>query len=95
MAAAREKYLSGLAAKENQIWSKIETLISTKQPGRYDEAIKLLVDLRDLAQRRGKNDRFISRCKALCQRHGKKTSLLRKIQEDLQLQIDSGLLFRM
>jgi hypothetical protein len=95
IAAARGKYLSGLVAKENQIWSKIETLISTKQPARYDEAVKLLVDLRDLAQRRGKNDRFVSRCKELCQKHGKKTNLLRKIQRELQLQIDSGFLFRM
>lgn len=50
-AAVREKYLSGLARQEDKTWLKIDTLIATKQPARYDEAVQLLADLRDLAAR--------------------------------------------
>ena len=82
-AAARDEYLSRLAGRENDIWLKIESLISTKQPGRYDEAVKLLVDLRDFAERSGKREDFFSLYRELCGRHEKKPSLLRKIQKEL------------
>jgi hypothetical protein len=80
---AREKYLRKLAGKENEIWLKIESLISTKQPGKYDEAVKLLVDLRDLAERMGKSEDFLSLYRELCRKHEKKPSLLAKIQKEL------------
>ena len=83
LAAAREKYLQSLAGKENEIWLKIETLISTKQPGKYDEAVKLLVDLRDVAERRGTGENFLSFYHELCRKHERKRSLLRKIQTEL------------
>jgi hypothetical protein len=80
MAAARDNYLRSLAGKENEIWLKIESLISTKQPGRYDEAVKLLVDLHDLAERGGKTENFLSLYRELRRKHEKKPSLLRKLQ---------------
>jgi hypothetical protein len=80
-AAAREKYLEDLAQKADKIWLKVEDLISTKQPARYDEAVKLLVDLRDLAARKGKIDGFQSRYREPCQKHEKKPSLLRKMEK--------------
>jgi hypothetical protein len=83
LAAARNKYLQSLTGKENKIWLKIESLISTKQPGKYDEAVKLLVDLRDIAEGRGKSEDFLSRYRELCRKHEKKPSLLRKIQKEL------------
>jgi len=78
MAAARDKYLRSLSGKENEIWLKIESLISTKQPARYDEAVRLLVDLRDLAEHRGKAADFLSRYREFCRKHERKASLLRK-----------------
>jgi hypothetical protein len=83
LADARDKYLQSLAGKENEIWLKIESLISTKQPGKYDEAVNLLVDLRDLAEGRGRSEDFSSLCSELCRKHEKKPSLLRKIQKEL------------
>jgi hypothetical protein len=80
-AAAREKYLEDLAPKAEKVWLKVEDLISTKQPARYDEAVELLVDLRDLAARRGKVEGFQSRHRELCEKHAKKPSLLRKIEK--------------
>jgi hypothetical protein len=83
LAAARNKYLGSLARKKDEIWLKIESLISTKQPGRYDEAVRLLVDLRDLAECMGESEDFLSLYHELCRKHEKKPSLLRKIQKEL------------
>jgi hypothetical protein len=58
-------------------------LISSKQPRNYDEAVLLLVDLRDLAERRGKSEDFLSLYRELCLKHKNKPSLLRKIQKEL------------
>ncbi len=80
-AVAREKYLDDLAQKANKVWLNVEDLISTKQPARYDEAVKLLVDLRDLAARRGKIKDFLLRHRELCEKHAKKPSLLQKIEK--------------
>jgi hypothetical protein len=50
-AVAREKYLAELAARESATWDRIEKLMGTKQPAKYDEAVQLLCDLRDVASR--------------------------------------------
>jgi len=34
------------------VWKQVESLIATRQPKRYDEAVMLLVDLRDIAARK-------------------------------------------
>ena len=51
VAAARAKYLDELAGRQADAWRQVDELISTRQPKRYDEAVALLVDLRDLASR--------------------------------------------
>lgn len=48
-ALARVKRLDQLAGKELMLWKKVEGLIATKQPRKYDEAVEVLKDLRDLA----------------------------------------------
>jgi hypothetical protein len=83
LAAERKKYLQALAGKEKAIRLKIESLISAKQPSRYDEAVKLLVDLRDLAESRGTNEEFSIFVQTLYREHEKKPSLLRKIRAAL------------
>jgi hypothetical protein len=42
-----------LGRREAAARRTVEELIATKQPGKYDEAVKLLCDLRELALRRG------------------------------------------
>jgi len=83
IARAHDYVLSRLAGRENEIWLKIESLISTRQPGKYDEAVKLLVDLWDFAERSGKMEGFFSLYRELGERHEKKPSLLRNIQKEL------------
>ncbi|MEW6220473.1 MAG: hypothetical protein AB1634_13195, partial [Thermodesulfobacteriota bacterium] len=46
-AKARKKYLASQTGREPKLWAKVETLAGSKQPRGYDEAVALLVDLRD------------------------------------------------
>ena len=77
---ARERYLEDLARREEDAWRQIDTLIATKQPARYDEAVKLLCDLRDLAVRRGRADGVESQLRRLCEMHAKKPSFLDRLK---------------
>ena len=74
-ALAREKYLDGIAGRELKLWAEVDTLIATKQPKNYDQAVKLLVDLRDLYARTKRGD-FGVRLTCLRQEHARKPSLI-------------------
>jgi len=80
-AAARTKYLDGLVGREDEVWRQTEELIDTKNPARYDEAIQLLRDLKDLSTRTGQAVRFKTRLGQLRDRHARKPSLLRRIDD--------------
>jgi len=54
-ADAREKHLDRQAAREHELWPAVHKHIATRLPKEYDAAIALLLDLRDLARRRGKD----------------------------------------
>jgi len=44
--ATREKYLRNLAKREPAVWNRVGALIAAKKPADYDEAVRLLQDLR-------------------------------------------------
>ena len=75
----RKKHLEALVGKEGILWSKIEKLIATKQPKRYDEAVNLLRDLKDLAEIRNRIDLFNSRLRDLVGAHLRKGTLVDKL----------------
>ena len=77
-AIAREKHLDSLAGREPKLWAEVERLIVTKQPARYDQAVKRLVDLRDL-DARAKGGEFVRRIAALREAHARKPSLLERL----------------
>jgi hypothetical protein len=79
-AAARARYLDGLAQVERETWARVEALIATKQPKPYDEAVQLLVDLRDLAVRDGRGDEALVRIEDLRARHAKKPSFMDRLR---------------
>ena len=54
-AATRQKHLDKLAGTEPALWQRVEALVATKLPKRYDEALGLLTDLRDLATTQGRS----------------------------------------
>ncbi len=80
IALARERHLDSLAGREPQLWAEIETLIAAKQPKKYDEAIKLLVGLRDLDDRAKSGD-FRMRIEALRQAHARMPTLIERIKK--------------
>jgi hypothetical protein len=81
-AAARAAYLDGLAPRAEATWTHVESLIESKQPKSYDQAVRLLVDLHDLAVRRNQPlTVFQSRLDDLRRRHATKRSLLSKLTE--------------
>jgi len=79
-AIARGKHLDSLIGREAKLWTEIEGLVVTKQPKNYDQAVKILVDLRDLAAR-GKGGDFGLRIEAFRQSHAKKPSFIERLRK--------------
>ena len=78
-AEKRKKHLESLVNKEGILWNKVEEFIATKQPKRYDEAVSLLRDLKDLAEFQNRKDLFNSRVQDLVRAHLRKPTLVDKI----------------
>lgn len=78
---ARAEYLDTIASQKSKLWARVEGLIATKQPKRYDEAVKLLLDLRDLALREEKDDKFLQRMETFRAAHARKPSLLQRLRK--------------
>jgi hypothetical protein len=78
-AEKRKKYLQSLANKEGLLWTKVDEFIATKQPKRYDEAVSLLRDLKDLAAFQNRKGFFNSRVLDLVSAHLRKATLVDKI----------------
>ncbi len=80
-AAHREKHLEALAKREMETWLQVDRLIATKQPGRYDEAVRFLIDLRDVAVRKGEMEKFLRHVARLREQHEKKPSFLKRMEK--------------
>jgi len=78
-AAAREQRLESLAREEEAAWRRVGALIGTKKPREYDEAVRLLSDLRAVGARNGRPGAFEQRCHELRQQHQRKPSLLARL----------------
>jgi hypothetical protein len=79
-AHTRARYLGSLADREPKLWQKVETLIAGKQPRSYDQAVELLVDLRDVAARSDAAD-FRRRVEALRAAHARKPTLINRLDK--------------
>jgi hypothetical protein len=62
---ARRKRLDALSTKIDAAWTELEVLVDEKD---YDAAIKLAIDLRDLARRDGGVAPFVKRFESLRKR---------------------------
>jgi hypothetical protein len=80
-ARARAAYLDSISGREEALWHDVESMISTKQPKQYDEAVERLTDLRDLAEREGTVAAFTERLRQLRERHQKKPSLMQGLKK--------------
>ena len=77
-AEARAKHLDELARREPEAWNEVETLIASTIQKNYDLAVKLLVDLRDLLARSGRDEEAAARILEIRRRHQNKPSLVKR-----------------
>ena len=80
-AARRKRYLEMLARNEDHHWSEVDRLIASRQPGKYDQAVTLLVDLRDIAEMNGMSTAFSDRMRALHSAHARKGTLMDRFRK--------------
>lgn len=80
-AAARAAYLDRMAGREEELWHRIEELVEVKRAAEYDQAVRFVIDLRDLSARDQTRTAFDRRLNELRARHAKKPSLLRRLDE--------------
>ena len=79
-AIVRAQHLDALAGREPAMWKQIEGLIAMRQPKGYDYALTLLVDLRDLAARKGGAD-FRQRVEELRAAHARKPTFIDRLEK--------------
>ena len=60
---------------------KVDQLIATKQPKKYDEAVALLRDLQDLGRRDGDTGEVRARLRQIQMQHQGKPTLIRRLRE--------------
>jgi hypothetical protein len=79
--SARVKYLDKLAGRKAQIWEQVDALAQTRQPNNYDRALSHILDLRDLASRRGQQVHFDSALERLRMNRRAKSTFLRRLTD--------------
>ena len=79
-AAARENYLAILAKRVPEAWRNVDSLIATKRPGDYEAAVRLLKDLAELGDKRGRQAEVREQLERLRQEHARKPTLLKRLR---------------
>lgn len=77
----RIRELSALAPKEAKLWEEVFRLIALKQSKPYDEAIKHLRNLQDLAEHQGKLAEFKLRIQKMQTDYSNRPGLLSRLQK--------------
>jgi hypothetical protein len=80
-AAVRERYLLRLAKREAETWRRVEELVATRRQSDYDEAVRLLEDLMDLAARKGRAAEARRRIRGLRDEHSAKVTFVGRLQK--------------
>jgi len=75
---ARAEHLADVARRGEAAWRDVEQLIAQRNARKYDEAVALLVDLRDLAQRDRTTAAFARRLRDLRAQHASKPRLIER-----------------
>lgn len=77
-AEARNQHLDSLVDHENRLWSEVENLVATSKAAGYDQAVHILIDLRDLDRRCAGGD-FRRRIEALRQANGRRSAFISRL----------------
>ena len=88
-AEVREQHLTALAKREAAAWREVDALIATKQAKKYDEAVALLHDLRDVCARDGRQTNAAARVARLRAEHAKKPSFVERLRKAGMLEHES------
>jgi hypothetical protein len=80
-AIARAAHLERIASRAPDLWREAEAAIALKQAKKYDQAVALLIDLRDISVKKGWEPEFRSQLRDLRQRHATKTSFLTRLDQ--------------
>lgn len=91
-AAARERRLADLSEREEEAWRRLHELVAGKNAAAYDEAVRLLLDLRELAARDGRKDEVDARTAAVRERHGGKRRFVERLDEAIRSEQPSGMI---
>ena len=78
-AKARETYLNALARRGDASWDEVEALITNRNGRGYENAVRLIADLRELARRTGQEDAVTRRVDDIRARHGRKRRLIERL----------------
>ena len=70
-----------LAKREAQTWRRVEALVATRKQSDYDEAVRLLKDLKDLGARKGRAAEARLRIHSLRDEHKREGDLRRTPSE--------------
>jgi hypothetical protein len=78
--AARRKRLDALDRQGDKAWRRLDRLVDLKE---YDEAVRLTIDLRDLAQQARRGATFDARLEELRKRHPRRRGYLDEVKRRL------------
>jgi len=79
--ARRVRELEALAKREAQTWDEVDALIQQTQAKAYDEAVRLLLKLRELAGYQSQEATFQQRLNRIYEQYHRRSALLRRLQK--------------
>ena len=80
-AQARREHLENVASCSSAVWEEASAWIAKRTPKGYDQAVKLLVDLKDAAALADCGEEFDRRLDELRSRHVGKPSFMRRLRD--------------
>lgn len=89
LAAERTRALEALAVRGSAVWQEVCSLVATSKPKGYESAITRLVDLREIASRKGNTDEFVEHLAELLAAHGHRPAFVRRLHQAGLLEHDN------
>lgn len=79
-AAQRKHYLASLRGQEDALWRQVDGFIELRHASAYQQAVRLLQDLRELAGIHGEEGQFEGRMQRLSKQHSRKPALIKRFE---------------
>ena len=79
--AQRIQELQNLAKREVQAWEEVNSLLEKPQAKTYDQCVKLLIKLRDLAIYQNRYSAFQERINQIYQKYSRRTGLIKRLRD--------------